>query len=251
MNGQEINGQGENQSNKEKRNVDKFSSEKLKRAQAMRQELKEKMDAYRAAKVRKEELRQAQDELKKTLAKARRDIDRERKKLLKQEDKLREIAGWIKEKNEDRAHHAIKGFFEVLNLFDDENHTFSNEYNSLHSTEKVCQALLASAKYHGAEKDYVSISGTKLRQLIQAEKDKFEADMKEAREILGLDVDALLAEQEKEKSDKNLTDGNSSDEKGTDGENPADYDSDDSNSEQIPAEKITDEENVTETQADV
>ncbi|MBR1721513.1 MAG: hypothetical protein IJ727_03355 [Treponema sp.] len=212
LNGQENLDQGENQSNKKENVGNKmYSSEKLKRAQAMRHELKKKMDAYRAAKVRKEELRQAQDELKRTLAKARRDIDRERKKLVKQEDKLREIAGWIKEKNEDRAHHAIKGFFDILNLFDDKNGTFSNEYNSLHNTEKVYKALLNSATYYGENKDYIAISGKKLRKLIQAEKDKFLEDMKEAREILGLDVDALLAERENKKSDENSTDKTVSD----------------------------------------
>ena len=92
-----------------------------------------------------------------------------------------------------RAHEAATGFFNILNLFNNNEieNDFSKSYNFLHDTKKV-RAAVESAAIYDKENDTVIISGTLLREKINEQKHIIDEKLKAAADQLGLDWEKVL-----------------------------------------------------------
>lgn len=163
-------------------NVDK---EKLKRAEAQRKRLLAEVKKLKEAEAVEANAKKAQAEAKKRKEEAEKEV----KRLQREKDVLLKIAGRIKETPSHRRMFAVKGFFDIVRLFNSEaDKDFSRKCNSIQDTELVMKALLSSAVYN-EEKDWVGINGQKFRALIADEKEKYDKDIEEAKEILQKDID--------------------------------------------------------------
>ena len=108
-------------------------------------------------------------------------------------DILKDLAKIKTEPSKLRAHEAATGFFNILNLFNNNEieNDFSKSYNFLHDTKKV-RAAVESAAIYDKENDTVIISGTLLREKINEQKHIIDEKLKAAADQLGLDWEKVL-----------------------------------------------------------
>lgn len=164
---------------------DDVDEEKLRRARAQRKRLLAENKKLKEAEAVEANAKKVQAEAKKKKEEAEKEV----KRLQREKDVLLKIAGRMRETPSHRRMFAVKGFFNIVRLFNSEaDKDFSRKCNSIQDTELVMKALLSSAVYN-EEKDWVGINGQKFRALIADEKEKYDKDIEEAKEILQKDID--------------------------------------------------------------
>ncbi len=159
-----------------------IAQEKLRKNQANELKLKK---AQEKQEKRKQEL-QAANEKTKALKKK---IARSDSKI----DIIKKLAKIKTEPSRQRSHEATTGFFNILDRFNNSKNEndFSNNYNFIHDTKKVREAVEAAITYD-KDKDTLIISGSVLREKINEQKHAIDEILKAAAVQLGLNWEKVL-----------------------------------------------------------
>lgn len=159
-----------------------IAQEKLRKNQANELKLKK---AQEKQEKRKQEL-QAANEKTKALKKK---IARSDSKI----DIIKKLAKIKTEPSRQRSREATTGFFNILDRFNNSKNEndFSNNYNFIHDTKKVREAVEAATTYD-KDKDTLIISGSVLREKINEQKHAIDEILKAAAVQLGLNWEKVL-----------------------------------------------------------
>lgn len=86
------------------------------------------------------------------------------------------------QEQKNRSHYATKAFFDILALADKSGGTFKSLYNSFNPIQRVCEAVVASAKYDGEHT--ITIDTKKFLEIVKKMKTEQDKAIKDAKERL-------------------------------------------------------------------